>query len=215
MKKYMIGLCLAIIGGVFVSCASPSSMLFDDEFDSLNGDIWSTQPNLTPFEGLEGSNIPGEVKVENGILKLSRYAPELAGENAVSSIQTRSMVNLPSIYSVTIRSKNEFVGFEIGQLFVAMYKDQIWVGHSGVYGPQEDSFKYHSNNDSYFILSLHVTSSGYTVSIKEDVPNAIEETFSKNLDLSKLSGDSIITIMGGSNTTSTPYSEIDYIRISH
>ncbi len=215
MKKYMIGLLLAIIGLVLVSCTTPSSTLFDDEFDSLNGDIWSAQPSLTPFQGAEGSNMPGEVKVENGILKLSRYAPELAGNNPVSYIQTKRMVYLPAIYSVTIRFKNEFAGFGFGKLYVAMYKDKIWVGQNGVDDSQADGFEYHSNNDSYFVWSLHVTSSGYTISIKEDVPIAIEETFSKELDLSKLSGDSIITIEGGSNTTSTPYSEIDYIRISN
>lgn len=214
MKKYMIGLCLATIGLVLVSCNTPSSILFDDEFDSLNSDIWSAQPSLTPFQGAEGSNIPGEVKVENGILKLSRYAPELAGQNEVSYLQTRSVVTLPEIYSVTMRSKNEFAGFAVGNLYVSMYKGKIWVGQNGIYGPQEDGFEYHSNNNSYFILSLHVTSSGYTVSVKEDTPNSIEETFSKKIDLSMLPGDSIITIMGGSNTASIPYSEVDYIRIS-
>jgi len=215
MKKYMVGLLLAIVGLVLVSCQTPSSTLFDDEFDSLNGDIWSAQPSLTPFQGGEGSNIPGEVKVENGILKLSRYAPELAGDNPASYIRTRSMVNLPAIYSVTMRFKNEYVGFGVGKLYVATYKGKIWVGQNGIDDSQADSFEYRSNNDSYFVLSLHVTSNGYTISIKEDVPNSIEETFSKELDLSKLSGDSIITIEGGSNTTSTPYSEIDYIRISN
>ena len=128
MKKYMIGLLLAIIGVVLVSCTTPSSTLFDDEFDSLNGDIWSAQPSLTPFQGGEGSNVPGEVKVENGILKLSRYAPELVGNNPASDIRTKRMVYLPATYSVTVRFKNEYVGFGIGELFVAIYESKIWVG---------------------------------------------------------------------------------------
>ena len=215
MKKYMIGLLLAIIGLVLVSCTTPSSTLFDDEFNSLNGDIWSAQPSLTPFYGAEGSNVPGEVKVENGILKLSRYAPELVGNNQASDIRTKRMVYLPATYSVTVRFKNEFVGLGLGELYVTIYKSKIWVERNRIDDSQSDSFEYHSNNDSYFVLSLHVTSSGYTVRIKEDLPNSIEETFSKELDLSKLSGDSIITIEGGSNTASIPYSEIDYIRISN
>jgi hypothetical protein len=197
---------------VISGCATPSSILFDDEFDSLNGEVWSTMPSLTPFKGFEGSNTPGEVNVENGILKLSRYAAELAGENPVSYIQTNNLVYLPAEYSVTIRFKNEFVGFAFGKLYVAIYNDKIWVGQDGI-GPQADGFDYLSNDDSYFILSLRVTGSGYSISIMEDAPGSIEETFSKNIDLSDISGDSVITIMGGSNTTMTPYSEIDYIRI--
>ena len=185
MKKYRIGLLLAIIGIVLASCTTPSSTLFDDEFNSLNGDIWSAQPSLTPFQGGEGSNIPGEVKVENGILKLSRYAPELVGNNPASDIRTKRMVYLPATYSVTVRFKNEYVGFGIGNLYVAVYKDnvthkdKIWVGQNGIDNSQADGFEYRSNNDSYFVLSLHVASDGYTVSIKEDIPNATEETFSK------------------------------------
>jgi hypothetical protein len=189
-------------------------MLFDDEFDSLSGDTWSALPSLTPFQGSEGSNIPGEVKVENGILMLSRYAPELIGSNPASYIETRRMVYLPDTYSVTMRFKNEFVGFGLGELYVIIYNSKIWVGQNGIDGSQEDNFEYRSNNNSYFILSLNVTNDGYTITVKEDVLNSIEETFSKNIDRSKFSGDSVITILGGSNTTSTPYSEIDYIRIN-
>ena len=214
MSKCMIGLLLAIIGLVLVSCTTPSSMLFDDEFDSLGGDTWSALPSLTPFQGSEGSNIPGEVKVENGILMLSRYAPELAGDNPVSYIQTKRTVSLPATYSVTMRFKNEFVGLGLGELYVIIYNSKIWVGQNGIDGSQEDNFEYRSNNNSYFILSLNVTNDGYTITVKEDVFNSIEETFSKNIDISKFSGGSVITILGGSNTTSTPYSEIDYIRIN-
>lgn len=212
MKKNRIGLFFAIIVLVISGCATPSSVLFDDEFDSLNSDVWSTLPSLTSFKGFEGSNTPGEVKVENGILKLSRYAAELAGENPVSYIQTNTLVYLPAEYSVTTRFKNEFVGFAFGKLYVAIYNDKIWVGQDGI-GPQADGFDYLSSDDHYFILSLRITGSGYSISIREDAPGFIEETFSKNVDLSDLSGDSVITIMGGSNSTVTPYSEIDYIRI--
>lgn len=212
MKIIKIGLFLAIIVLATAGCAKSSLLLFDEEFDSLNADVWSTLPSLTSFKGFEGSNTPGEVKVENGILKLSRYAPELAGENPVSYIQTNNLVYLPAEYSVTMRFKNEFTGFAFGKLYVAIYNDKIWVGQNGI-GPQADGFDYLSSDDHYFILSLHITGSGYSISIKEDAPGSIEETFSKNVDLSDLPGDSVITIMGGSNNTVTPYSEIDYIRI--
>jgi len=226
MRKNRIGLLFAIMGLVLVGCTTPtenipandtetaagSQTLFDEEFDSLDGKTWSSQPSLTPFPDFEGSNIPGEVKVENGILMLSRYAPELSGENPVSSIQTINTVYLPATYSAAMRFKNEFVAFGFGKVFVEIYQDKIRVGYEGI---QQDSFAYRSNNDNYFIMSLHVTGGGYTIVIKGDAPDSTEETFSKDLDLSDIAGDSHITIMGGSNTETFPYSEVDYIRISH
>ncbi|MBL8076808.1 MAG: hypothetical protein JNM55_02515 [Anaerolineales bacterium] len=215
MRKNVLGLLLVIIIEMaLVSCTTPSAALFDEEFDSLDTQVWSATPSLTPFPGFEGSNTLGEVKVESGMLKLSRYAPELAGENPASFIQTRGVVDLPSIYTATMRFKNEFAGLGLGKLHVAVFKSKVWVGYDGIDSPLEDSFEYQSNSDGYFILSLHVTDGGYTVTIKEDAFNSTEETFSRSLDLSKLAGDSIVTVTGGSNIASIPYSEIDYIRIS-
>jgi hypothetical protein len=194
--------------------STDNQILFDDEFNSLNSAIWSAFPSLTPTAGFEGSNIPGEVKVENGILKLSRYAPELAGENQASYIQTKNTVYIPDTFSVTMRFRNEFTAFGFGDISIEIYKHKIAVGHNGLDNAMDNTYSYHYNDNSFFILSFHVTSNGYTINIKEDTADSTEETFSQTVDLSELMGNSTISIWGGSNTRSAQYSEIDYIRIS-
>lgn len=189
-------------------------ILFDDEFNSLNNGKWSSHPSLTPFDGLEGSNTPGEVKIENGLLKLSRYAPEIAGENPASYIQTTNPVYLPDTFSAVMRFKNEFTAFSFGDVVIEIYNHKIAIGHDGLDNVMDNTYSYHYNDNSFFILSLNVTSNGYTIKIKKDAADSTEETFSQTVDLSELMGDSIITIWGGSNTPSAQYSEIDYIRIS-
>jgi hypothetical protein len=189
--------------------------LFAEEFNSLDSSIWSALPSLTPFAGLEGSKTPGEVKVEDGLLKLSRYAPEIAGENPASYIQTKQAVNLPGTFSATMRFRNEFTAFGFGNLFVEMYNHKIAIGHSGLDRTIDNTYDYSYNDNNFYILSLHVTSQGYTIKIKEDTANAPEQTFSQNTDLSEYMGNSNLTVWGGSNTQSAQYSEIDYIRITN
>ena len=229
MKKNAFRLLALAVEILFIfGCSSPATnipksssktstenqTLFDDEFNSLSSDVWSSFPSLTPFAGMEGSKVPGEVKVENGILKLSRYAPELVGKNQASFIQTKNTVYLPDTFSATMRFRNEFIAFGFGDVFVEMYKHNIAIGHSGLDKAMDNTYSYRYNDNSFFILSLHVTSKGYTITIKEDTANSTEETFSQNVDLSGYVGNSTIMIWGGSNTKPAQYSEIDYIRIS-
>lgn len=196
--------------------ATPTSQsLFADEFNSLDGSVWSALPSLTPFAGLEGSKTLGEVKVEDGLLKLSRYAPEIAGENPASSIQTKQAVRLPDSFSATMRFRNEFTAFGFGNLFIEMYNHKITIGHSGLDRAIDNTYDYALNDNNFYILSLHVTRQGYTIKIKEDNVNASEQTFTQNIDLSRYMGNSTITVWGGSNTQSAQYSEIDYIRITN
>lgn len=189
--------------------------LFADEFNSLDSSVWSVQPSLTPFAGVEGSKTPGEVKVEDGLLKLSRYAPEIVGENPASYIQSKQAVHLPDTFSATMRFRNEFTAFGFGNLFVEMYNHTIKIGHSGLDRAIDNTYDYSFNDNSFYILSLHVTNKGYTIKINEDTANAPVQTFSQNIDLSGYMGNSNITVWGGSNTQSAQYSEIDYIRITN
>ena len=194
--------------------STENQILFDDEFNSLNSNVWASFPSLTPIAGFEGSNVPGEVKVENGILKLSRYAPELSGDNPVSFVQTKNAIHLPEEFSAAMRFRNEFTAFDFGNVVVEIYNHKIAIGHSGLDKAMDNTYSYRYNDNSFFILSLHVTSKGYTITIKEDTANSTEETFSQNVDLSGYVGNSTIRISGGSNTKPAQYSEIDYIRIS-
>jgi hypothetical protein len=220
MRKNKIGSLFVSMMFVFVSCTTRpgddagSQFLFDEEFNSLDDSLWVSRPSLTPFAGLTGSDRPGEVKVEDGILKLSRYAAELSGENPVSYVQTQNPVDLPDAYTATIRFKNEYTGLELGGLYVTMYHDKVWVRQNGIDGPPLQGFDYRSNKGQFFILSMQVTGTGYVITIKEDTANAPEETFSGSLDPSRALGDSVLMILGGSNTASVQYSEIDYIRIT-
>jgi hypothetical protein len=229
MKKNTFGFLILIIGSLFVfGCSNPTAnvpknstktsmdnqILFDDEFNSLNSEVWSSFPSLTPITRFEGSKIPGEVKVENGILKLSRYAPELVGENQASFMYTENTVYLPDTFSATMRFRNEFTAFGFGSLFIEIYNHKIAIGHSGLDRVMDNTYSYHYNDNSFFILSLHVTSKGYTITIKEDTANSTEEAFSQDVNLSGYMGNSTIMILGGSNTQSAQYSEIDYMRIS-
>lgn len=228
MKNKAFGFLVLFTGMLFVFGCSKSAAnvpnsstkvvkenqtIFSDEFDSLDSSVWSFLPSLTSFAGFEGSNIPGEVKVENGVLKLSRYAPELSGENPASSIQTKNAVSLPKEFSARMRFKNEFIAFGFGNVFVEVYHHKIAVGHNGLDGKMDNIYDYRDNENSFFLLSLDITDTGYTITIKEDTVNSTEETFSQNIDLSGFVGNSTITIWGGSNTPSAQYSEIDYLRI--
>jgi hypothetical protein len=191
-----------------------NQVLFADEFNSLNTDVWSSLPSLTPFPGLEGSKTPGEIKAENGILKLSRYAPELYGENQASFIQTKNTVDLSKSFSATMRFKNEFTAFGFGDLFVEIFHHTITIGRRGFNGGADDTYEYPYNDNSFFVLSLDITRGGYTIRIKEDTADAVEKTFSQNVDLSEFLCNSTITIGGGSNIQAAQYSEVDYIRIN-
>ena len=229
MKQHIFGLLVLLIGLLFVFGCSTSTahtpkssteiptknpILLDDEFDSLNDAVWSAFPSLTPFAGHEGSKLPGDVKVEDGVLKLSRYAPELVGENQASFIQTKNTIDLPDTFSATIRFRNEFVAFVFGDVVVEIYNHKIAFGHDGLDNLMDNTYSYHYNDNHFFSLSLNVTDNGYTIKIKEDTANSIEETFSQTIDLSELMGASTIMIWGGSNTKSAPDSEVDYIRIN-
>jgi hypothetical protein len=195
--------------------ATENQTIFSDEFDSLDNSVWSSLPSLSPFDGFEGSNIPGEVKVENGMLKLSRYAHELSGQNPVSSIETKSTIHLPDKFSAMMRFRNEFIAVGFGNVVVEVYQHKIVVGHNGLDREMDNTYSYRYNDNSFFLLSFDVTSNGYTIKIKEDTANATEETFSKTVDFSGFTGDSTIMIWGGSNTPSAQYSEIDYLRINN
>jgi len=229
MKQHTFGFLALLIGLLFVFGCSTSianvpksstetptknTILLDDEFDSLNSAVWSAFPSLTPFAGHEGSKLPGEVKVEDGVLKLSRYAPELVGDNQASFIQTKNTIDLPDTFSTTMRFRNEFVAFGFGKVFVEIYNHKIAVGHGGLDGVMDNTYSYHGNNNNFFILALRITGQGYTIMIKEDTANSTEESFSQDIDLSGYLGASTIMIWGGSNTKSAPYSEVDYIRIN-
>jgi len=229
MKRNAFGFVVLVLGiSLIIGCSAPTGnfpqnstrptkgnrTLFADEFDLLNADLWSSYPSLTPFAGLAGSKTPGEIKVENGILKLSRYAPELSGENPASFIQSKNTVDLPETFSATIRFRNEFTAFGFGDVFVEIYHHKIMIGHSGLKGTADNTYDYLYNDDGFFIMSLNVSKDGYTIRVKEDTANATEQTFSQNVDMSKLIGNSTISIWGGSNTQSAQYSEIDYIRIN-
>jgi hypothetical protein len=228
MKSNAFGFLFLLIGILIIfGCSNPaanvpnsstevateSQTIFGDEFDSLDNSVWSSFPSSTPFAGSEGSNIPGEVKVENGVLKLSRYAPEIPRENQASFIQTKNAVYLPDKFSATMRFRNEFIAVGFGNVFVEVYKHKIAVGHNGLDREMDNAYSYRYNDNSFFLLSFDVTRTGYTITIKEDKANATEETFSQNLDLSGFMGNSTIMIWGGSNTPSAQYSEIDYLRI--
>src|SRR5512138_3751770 len=130
MKRTTFGLLVLVIGMLSLwGCSSTTAnVLFGDEFSSLNTDVWLSFPSLTPFASLEGSNIPGEVKVEDGILKLSRFAPELSGGNQVSLIQAKNTVDLPDTFTVTMRFRNEFIAFGLSNFVLEIYDQKIAVG---------------------------------------------------------------------------------------
>ena len=229
MKRNLSSIVVLIVGILFIfGCSSPmtnttesstnpskhNQILFADEFDSLNTQVWSSFPSLTPFDGSEGSKMPGEVIVENGLLKLSRYAPEIQGENPASLIQSKNTVALPETFLATMRFRNEYTAFGFGSVFIQIYHHKIRIERRGPNGVASDTYDYPYNDNSFFMLSFDVSKEGYTIRIKEDVPNATETEFSQQVDMSEFLGNSTITIWGGSNTQSAQYSEIDYIRIN-
>ncbi len=120
--------------------APAAPALLDEEFTTFDTSIWTAAPSLTPHPGCEGSSIPGEVKVEGGLLELSRYAWELFGQNGASAAGTTNPVNLPSSYTATSRFKNELIAFGFGNIAVCIYIGTIAVGHAGLEGAYDGNY---------------------------------------------------------------------------
>jgi hypothetical protein len=64
-------------------------------------------------------------------------------------------------------------------------------------------------------LTLAKTPTGVTIKISKDEAGSPEQIFDYIQDLSGISSDSTIAIIGGGNTASVQYSEIDYFRINN
>ena len=96
----------------------PDPVIFIEEFDSLDLSKWTAKPSLKAFPGNTGSRTPGEVKCENGVLKLSRYAWERAGKNPTSSVRLNKTLPLPESYHVSVRFRNQFISISLGELTI-------------------------------------------------------------------------------------------------
>lgn len=189
-----------------------TDVIFSDTFDTLDTSVWLASPSLSPIGGYSGSMIPGEVKVEDGILKMSRYAWELPGANPTSSAYTVNALEFPAKYRAQIRFKTELVGIIVQDTITcAAFNGIIQIGKDG-YGLLA-SFAYTNDPNNYYILTLDVTETVIAVTIKKDIGGAIVQTFALNADFTKPATGKI-GLGGGSNTSGIQYTCIDYVTLT-
>lgn len=191
-----------------ISYPNEDPKIFCDEFNSLDDTVWEAHPCLTPHDP-EDSGTPGEVLVSDGILKMSRYAWERPGDEGVSAIVSMNIIAFPEQYTLVTRFRNEFISFILGNLKVIIYGGEIHLETTEPIG----THIYNADNFSFFLMTLDVSNSGYSISLLKDVDGAVEQNFSQAINLSGIAGESTLSIGGGSNTGGVQYSEIDYIRI--